>query len=619
MQRKLTIMTSKHPSSLLAWLFVMLPILAFFSACSNHKAGDEQKAYALFLEAINHNAAGDKKLAITLIDSALQMNAADTTHSWLTCEKTTALVDLGKLKEATAIGKNGILFAEKIKDEEGMMGMCGSLGICYRRLGDLDSSLFYYKKGLETAIESQNTEYEIYLNNCISVLFNEQKRYREAIEYSDKAENKATATNDTIERLSAHANKGAIFMRQGLYRKSIDFLTPLWGMVKEANYNVLTLKYLSPLLKSYLALGKTDSVMHYMAYADEACRNLGPTSNGILGILEIKAQMLGKQKRYTEQSILLDSISRFNNVNMAMPQDKLFATQAECLYNLGKTHEAYSTMKAAYQKADSLKQSDIDKQLSEFNVKYKTLEKEVQIEKMNHEQSLLYIRILCLTIAIIILLIAILIILYRRKLEKQRAELTEKTSYINGVETERKRLAKELHDGVCNDILAVNIMMQTDKEAAERLLKNVGNDVRRLSHELIPPRFDNASLSELVCTYCQSMSVENGTIVKPFVSRSFEKLNLPSRTALEVYRIVQESVSNAIKYGYSKMITVTLDASNNQASLCIANDISPEHPITQGKMGIGKDTLKMRTEALKAILTISEQDEEYKVEVRFPL
>ena len=591
MQRKLTIMTSKHPSSLLAWLFVMLPILAFFSACSNHKAGDEQKAYALFLEAINHNAAGDKKLAITLIDSALQMNAADTTRSWLTCEKTTALVDLGKLKEATAIGKNGILFAEKIKDEEGMMGMCGSLGICYRRLGDLDSSLFYYKKGLETAIESQNTEYEIYLNNCISVLFNEQKRYREAIEYSDKAENKAIATNDTIERLSAHANKGAIFMRQGLYRKNIDFLTPLWGMVKEANYNVLTLKYLSPLLKSYLALGKTDSVMHYMAYADEACRNLGPTSNGILGILEIKAQMLGKQKRYAEQSILLDSISRFNNVNMAMPQDKLFATQAECLYNLGKTHEAYSTMKAAYQKADSLKQSDIDKQLSEFNVKYKTLEKEVQIEKMNHEQSLLYIRILCLTIAIIILLIAILIILYRRKLEKQRAELTEKTSYINGVETERKRLAKELHDGVCNDILAVNIMMQTDKEAAERL----------------------------VCTYCQSMSAENGTIVKPFVSRSFEKLNLPSRTALEVYRIVQESVSNAIKYGYSKMITVTLDASNNQASLCIANDISPEHPITQGKMGIGKDTLKMRTEALKAILTISEQDEEYKVEVRFPL
>ena len=619
MQRKLTIMTSKHPSSLLAWLFVMLPILAFFSACSNHKAGDEQKAYALFLEAINHNAAGDKKYAITLIDSALQMNCADTTRSWLTCEKTTALVDLGKLKEATAIGKNGILFAEKIKDEEGMMGMCGSLGICYRRLGDLDSSLFYYKKGLETAIESQNTEYEIYLNNCISVLFNEQKRYREAIEYSDKAENKAIATNDTIERLSAHANKGAIFMRQGLYQKSIDFLTPLWGMVKEANYNVLTLKYLSPLLKSYLSLGKTDSVMHYMAYAEEAFHGLAPTSNGILGILEIKAQMLGKQKKYAEQYILLDSISRFNNVNMAMPQDKLFATQAECLNNMGKTHEAYSTMKAAYQKADSLKLSDIDKQLSEFNVKYKTLEKEMQIEKMSHEQSLLYIRILWLILALIILLIAILAILYRKKLDKQRAELSEKTSYINGVENERKRLAKELHDGVCNDILAVNIMMQTNREEAERLLKNVGHNVRHLSHELIPPRFDNTSLAELVEIYCQSVTAEDGTIVKPFISTSFKKLTIPSDKALEIYRIIQECVSNAIKYGYSKMISVVLDTIGTQGVISVTNDLSPVHPITQSKSGIGKDTLKLRTDALQAELQVRNTDEEYQVEIKYQL
>ena len=94
---------------------------------------------------------------------------------------------------------------------------------------------------------------------------------------------------------------------------------------------------------------------------------------------------------------------------------------------------------------------------------------------MNHEQSLLYIRILWLILALIVLLIAILVILYRRKLDRQRAELSEKTSYINGVENERKRLAKELHDGECNDILAVNIMMQTDKGEAERLLKNVGH------------------------------------------------------------------------------------------------------------------------------------------------
>ena len=420
--------------AIFTYIFLLLSSIAFLAACQRDNCKDEKRAYSLFLEAVNYNADGDKKQAILLIDSALNMNCADTTRSWLTSEKMTAYTDLGKMREAIEIGKKGIPFAEKIEDYDGMLAMCGAMGICYRRIGELDSSLIYYKKGIQKAIKSENAEYEIYLYNCISVLFNEQKRFREAIEYSDKAESKAIAINDTIERLSAHANKGAILMRQGNYRKSVNSLTSMWNMVKQANYNVLTLKYLSPLLKSYLQLGKADSVAFYLTYANEACRNLAPTSNGVLGILEIKADLLGQQKKYAEQWLLLDSIGRLAGTNLTMPKDKLLATQARCLYNMGKYTRAYQAMQKAYMKSDSLKQSDIDKQLSEFNIKYKTLEKEMLIEKMNHEQSLLYIRILWLILALIILLIAILVILYRRKLDRQRAELSEKTSYINVVE-----------------------------------------------------------------------------------------------------------------------------------------------------------------------------------------
>ena len=605
--------------TIFTYFFLLLSTIAFLSACQQDKGEDEKRAYSLFIEATNYNAGGEKEKAIHLIDSALQMDCADTTRSWLTSEKMTAYTDLGKMREAIAIGKEGISFAEKIKDDDGMLAMCGAMGICYRRIGELDSSLTYYKKGIHKAIQSENAEYEIYLYNCISVLFNEQKRYKEAIEYSDKAESKAIATNDTIERLSAHANKAAIFMRQGEFQKCVNTLTPIWSMVKQANYNVLMLKYLSPLLKSYLQLGKTDSIALYLPYADEASRSLAATSNGVLGMLEIKADLLGQQKKYDEQWALLDSIAKLSSTNQAMPKDKLLATKAKCLHNMGKSAQAYQTMHEAYLQSDSLKQSDIDKQLSEFNVKYKTLEKEMQIEKMSHEQSLLYIRILWLILALIILLIAILAILYRKKLDKQRAELSEKTSYINGVENERKRLAKELHDGVCNDILAVNIMMQTNREEAERLLKNVGHNVRHLSHELIPPRFDNTSLTELVEIYCQSVTAEDGTIVKPFISTSFKKLTIPSDKALEIYRIIQECVSNAIKYGYSKMISVVLDTIGTQGVISVTNDLSPVHPITQSKSGIGKDTLKLRTDALQAELQVRNTAEEYQVEIKYQL
>ena len=616
-------MTYRRRLSFLVSMMCLLPTLAFLLACRSEKGRDgdegERKAYALLLEVMEHNALGEKQVALALADSALGMNPADTTRSWLTSEKMVAYVDQGMLREGITIGKSGIPFAEKINDYEGMLAMCGAMGVCYRRIGDVDSSLFYYEKGLQKAIEDGNTEYEIYLCNCISVLFNEQKRYSEAIEYSDKAEQKALAINDTIERLSAHANKGSILLRQGLCQESVDMLVPLWEQVRKVNYNILTLKYLSPLLSAYLRLDKTDSVALYMPYADEACKGLPPTTIGVLGILEIKADMLARQRKYAEEKQLLDSMGNLSNINMAMPQGKYLALRAECLNNLGQHAEAYKVMRHAYEHSDSLKQSDIDRQLSEFNVKYNTLEKKVELEKMNNERIMLYSRISWLAVALVVLSVVFAAVLYRRKLDRQRAELSEKMSYINGVETERMRLAKELHDGVCNDILAVSIMMQTDQEEAERMLRNVGHDVRRLSHELIPPRFDNTSLPELIRVYCQSVSDEGGAVVRPVISASFEKLVMPATKAIEVYRIVQECVSNAIKYGYSKKVTVTLDSSGQQATVSIVNDLSPSHPVRPNERGMGKDTLRIRVDALQAELRTENSNNQYQVEVTFSL
>ena len=616
-------MTYRRRLSFLVSMMCLLPTLAFLLACRSEKGRDgdegERKAYALLLEVMEHNALGEKQVALALADSALGMNPADTTRSWLTSEKMVAYVDQGMLREGITIGKSGIPFAEKINDYEGMLAMCGAMGVCYRRIGDVDSSLFYYEKGLQKAIEDGNTEYEIYLCNCISVLFNEQKRYSEAIGYSDKAEQKALAINDTIERLSAHANKGSILLRQGLCQESVDMLVPLWEQVRKVNYNILTLKYLSPLLSAYLRLDKTDSVALYMPYADEACKGLPPTTIGVLGILEIKADMLARQRKYAEEKQFLDSMGNLSNINMAMPQGKYLALRAECLNNLGQHEEAYKVMRNAYEHSDSLKQSDIDRQLSEFNVKYNTLEKKVELEKMNNERIMLYSRISWLAVALVVLSVVFAAVLYRRKLDRQRAELSEKMSYINGVETERMRLAKELHDGVCNDILAVSIMMQTDQEEAERMLRNVGHDVRRLSHELIPPRFDNTSLPELIRVYCQSVSDEGGAVVRPVISASFEKLVMPATKAIEVYRIVQECVSNAIKYGYSKMVTVTLDSSGQQAMVSIVNDLSPSHPVRPNERGMGKATLRIRVDALQAELRTENSNNQYQVEVTFPL
>lgn len=86
-------------------------------------------------------------------------------------------------------------------------------------------------------------------------------------------------------------------------------------------------------------------------------------------------------------------------------------------------------------------------------------------------------------------------------------------SYIDGLERERTRLAKDLHDGVCNDLLGIGMNMQymqpTDESKREilALLEQVRSDVRCISHELMPPKFQVTTLAETVEAYVEGLAL----------------------------------------------------------------------------------------------------------------
>lgn len=64
-------------------------------------------------------------------------------------------------------------------------------------------------------------------------------------------------------------------------------------------------------------------------------------------------------------------------------------------------------------------------------------------------------------------------------------------------------MSAELHDGVCNDLLAIRMKM-TQGEPAEEIagaLESCREAVRRISYELMPPEFAYASLDEVLRHY----------------------------------------------------------------------------------------------------------------------
>ena len=600
-------------------LLLLLALLMLACNRTKHNSASDH-AYSMLERVAELNAGGDKHGALALADSALRMHPADTTRCWLLSEKAVTLVDMGRMADAVDVAQGAYRLAEKLHDVDAMLNLRGTMGIAYRRLGKTDSALVQYKEGIQMALAEHNAEYEIYLNNCVTVLYSENNRFAEALHYAEKTEKAALAANDTIQRLSARANIGGIYMRQNRHRMALEAMLPCWQEVKSVGYNVLTLKFLSIILKSYSVLGDYQSVAQYMQYADRVMDGMAVNSNGVLGILEVKADLLGKQHRYAEQLALVDSIIASGTHNQAMPPNKMLRMKAQCLENMNRNAEALAFMNRAYAVLDSVKQSDIEKSMSEFTVKYKTLETETALAESKRETAEKANQVLWLVVAVVLLGV-VGIMLYRRRIATQQALLHEKQSYIDGLESERERIAKELHDGVCNDILATKLMLATDSIHAEQYLDDVWRNVRQLSHELMPPSFATVTLDAVVRSYVAAINKNGSRDISLKIDTAFDWSSLPQQVAYEIYRIIQESTANAMKYGDHSTIDISLTANDGNLCVCVANGIGARSADGRhtSDHGIGQQTLQKRADRIGAKLTVSEADMRHRLTLTYRL
>lgn len=288
---------------------------------------------------------------------------------------------------------------------------------------------------------------------------------------------------------------------------------------------------------------------------------------------------------------------------------------------------------------------DSNKTIQKLRAKYSLDEKERIVKQLTaiNEKSR-WINILSIIlIALALITIVLLLIRYRSrqrihegmlqiaKLKQQETELTVKLQkakleererefenlvheaqqrkvqyYLEGLEVERNRLAKELHDNVSNELLAIKMKIAdeaSDKKEILNTLQALQTEVRGISHDLMPPVFKYASLSEIlqdyVCQRNQSGQTELTLALKP--EDGFDHLS--QKVALEIYRIVQEATSNALKHAEATHIKINLVRDENKIKLTIAdNGKGFEGQIK--KSGIGLLIIKERVENLKGTFTL---------------
>lgn len=145
------------------------------------------------------------------------------------------------------------------------------------------------------------------------------------------------------------------------------------------------------------------------------------------------------------------------------------------------------------------------------------------------------------------------------KLEKQNAQLYTK-QLLEKTEEERKRIASDLHDSVSHELLSLKNSFEEKNEITNTKIDSIINDIRIISRNLHPIMFDKIGLQASI-----EQLVERTQSVNDFMVTADVNYNgsLSTSDELQVYRIVQEALSNIIKYANAVAAKITVQEKNN--------------------------------------------------------
>ncbi|WP_455585312.1 ATP-binding protein [Bacteroides sp.] len=179
--------------------------------------------------------------------------------------------------------------------------------------------------------------------------------------------------------------------------------------------------------------------------------------------------------------------------------------------------------------------------------------------------------------------------------------------YLEGLEVERNRLARELHDNVSNELVAIRMKIEGGKSTPEEVmdtLKALHTEVRSISHELMPPVFKYATLPEILEDYVSQRNQPEKTQVTLSILPEEGWEDIPQNIGLEIYRIIQEVTGNALKHAEANRIDITLLQKEGKIKITVS-DNGKGFDKERRSTGIGMNIIQERVRNLKGQLMIN--------------
>ena len=209
------------------------------------------------------------------------------------------------------------------------------------------------------------------------------------------------------------------------------------------------------------------------------------------------------------------------------------------------------------------------------------------------------------------------------------------SSLIVTQDEERRRIARELHDGLGQELAAIKMIMDgilqqrqppelKDRAAAEinALIDRAIQQVRSMSHLLHPPLLDEIGLYSALQWYLEGLSKRSGIETSMDIQPAdFPRLQPELETA--IFRIIQEALTNVFRHSGAAKAWVTVEKKEMQVSVCVLDDGKGiSEPISQfqsGSIGVGIAGMRQRVKELGGDIRMRNAGPGTAVEIVIPI
>lgn len=417
------------------------------------------------------------------------------------------------------------------------------------------------------------------------------------------------------------------YVRKGEHTKSIDLLKGVIATKKLNEYPKIEHIVYGNLAYSLMKNKNYSSSKKYFTKAITTCKK----NNDELGYLYLILDF-GEYHLLTK-----DTLKARELFNEALQLSKKLNNGKEILKTLDFLSVADKTNASNY-KSEYIRINDsIIKKQRENREKFARIEYETdKVEEENKilsNKNLLLLSGLSLSIAVFLIILIIRNRISRKKelyliqqkefADEELFNLTKEfqTSLVDAKEAEQKKLSKELHDGIVNQIYGIRMMLGSlnansdEASISQRLfyikeLHKLESEVRDLSHDL------NADFSKYVgeFNFLLEQLVQNNNAIGTthFISEIASEIDwnvYSSVVKINIYRILQELLQNVTKYADAQKCTVTIFEHEKQLVVEVHDD-GIGFDVNSLSKGIGLKNIRERAKSIDSEIEIKSNPNE---------